>query len=50
MRWVPVHELRLQLVAAPPQYTVEGVKYALAQKVIEDEDGTFWAAYTPANQ
>lgn len=48
-RWVPVHELKLKLTAAPPQYTINGVRYVLAQKIIEAEDGTLWAAYKPAD-
>jgi hypothetical protein len=49
-RWLPVNELRLQLVKAPPFFTDQGIRYKLEGKTIELEDGIIYANYIPVSE
>jgi hypothetical protein len=49
-RWLPVNELRMQLVKAPPCFTDQGIRYKLEGKTIELEDGTIYANYIPVSE
>lgn len=49
-RWIPVNEIKLKLIKAPPEFTDKGVNYKLEGKVIEAEDGTIYANYIPTQE